>query len=463
MRRAVIAPSVFLVALSGAPLHAQSLPAKAAVARVADSLANAFLAAKESPSVAIAVIRGADTLVFGAWGKADLENDVAATPTSVYRIGSVTKQFTSAAVMQLVEKGLVKLDAPIGTYLATLPAEWKPVTVRQLLNHTSGIPSYTDIGEAWARRWGEIMTPDTLVALTAGKKMDFAPGTSWHYNNTGYVLLGMLIEKVTGHAWGTELADRFFTPLGLTATRNCLNEPLVTHRAAGYQKAANGWSNAQYLAMSQPYSAGAMCSTIGDLATWNRALHGGKVVSAESYKLMTTPEGAAATAALKYGFGLGRDTLAGHPIVTHGGGIHGFITGNAWVPELALSVTVLTNSGDAKADQLLAQLVRAAAGAPLKQPPKAVAATAAQRAHVVGKYALNLGGTVREFSVFEREGALYGQLEGQSAIPLNFLGNDTWGASFDASLRLIFDAAGTTASTMTLKQGGGEFTGQRKP
>src|SRR6202022_1103098 len=128
------------------------LPSKAAVARLGDSLATDFIATRGAPGVSIAVVRGRDTLLFGGWGKADYENDVAATARTVYRVGSITKQFPSPPVMQLVEQGKGKLDDSIGMYIATLPVAWRGVTVRQLLNHTSGIPSYTAIGARWVRR-----------------------------------------------------------------------------------------------------------------------------------------------------------------------------------------------------------------------------------------------------------------------------------------------------------------------
>lgn len=445
-----------------AAITAQTLPPASTVARVADSLAKSFIAERGAPSVAIGVVRGADTLVLKAWGSADLEQDVAATARSVYRIGSVTKQFTSAAVMQLVEQGKVRLSDSVAVHLTGLPAAWRTVTVRQLLNHTSGIPSYTSAGPAWLRRWGEEMTPDTLVALTAATPMRFASGSKWEYNNSGYVLLGMLIEKVTGRAWGADLEERFTKPLGLSDTRNCLATPLVPRRARGYESQGSGWTNTPYLAMSQPYAAGAMCSTVGDLARWNRALHTGKVVSAASYAMMTTPEGAAAVAPMKYGFGLGRDTVGGRPTVTHGGGIPGFISANAWVPSAELSVTVLTNSGAAQADRLQRQLTLAALGVPLDQRPKVIALAAADRARYVGVYALALPDGARDFTVAERGDELTGQLVGQGANPLLHYGNHTFGVSFDPSARLIFVVEGGKATKLALVQGGGRFEGPRK-
>lgn len=441
---------------------AAQLPPTTIVRPQIDSLARAFIAEHGAPSVAIAVVRGKDTLAFAAWGKADLEQDVAASATSVYRIGSVTKQFTAAAVLQLMEQGKLSLDDSIATWLPSLPLAWRAVTVRQLLNHTSGIPSYTDIGAAWRRRWGEEMTPDTLVALTATLPMWFAPGSKWQYDNTGYIVLGMLIEKLTGHSWGDEIQSRFAVPLGLNDTRNCLNDVLILRRARGYERAGDGWGNTTYLAMTQPFAAGALCSTVGDLTRWNRALHTGKVVSATSYQMMTMPTGAANGKEVAYGFGLIRDTLAGRTVIIHGGGIHGFITGNLWISSAELSITVLTNSGSAPVDGLTKQLARAALGVPLDRPPPLVSLTAAEGARYTGVYAVNLNGTLRHFTVTFDTDHLSGQLAGQRSIPLLHFGDHMFGATFDRSLRLVFTVAGNRATTMLLSQGGERFEGIRK-
>jgi CubicO group peptidase (beta-lactamase class C family) len=450
------------LALSAISSAVAQLPPKASVARVVDSLAKDFIASRGAPGVSIAVVRDRDTLVMAGWGKADLENDVMATAHTVYRIGSITKQFTASAVMQLVEQGKVRLDDSIGSYLPSLPAAWHAVTVRQLLNHTSGIPSYTDIGPRWIRRWGEEMPPDTLVALTAGDTLWFKPGSSWRYDNSGYVVLGMLVSKVAERPWATDIVERFAKPLGLTDTRNCDTRSIIKHRAQGYEPAQGEWVNAQYLAMSQPYAAGALCSSVGDLARWNRALGSGQVVKPASYATMTTPEGAAATAALKYGFGLARDTLAGRTVISHGGGINGFITSNAWFPAERLSVTVLTNSGAARPDGLLAQVARAALGAPLLRPPAKVAITAAELAKYVGVYELKVGAQSVDFAFSERNGELYAQLATQNPIPLTYIGNDTFGASVDPTLRIAFTLESGKASRISLKQGGLTAEGARK-
>lgn len=464
MARLIRSPLCCAAGLTLSAVHAAAAqsPSKAVVARVVDSLVNDFIAMRGAPGVSIAVVRDRDTLVMGGWGKADLENEVPATAATVYRIGSITKQFTASAVMQLVEQGKVRLDDSIGAYLTSLPAAWRVVTVRQLLNHTSGIPSYTDIGQRWIRRWGEEMTPDTLVALTAGDTLWFKPGTSWRYDNSGYVVLGMLVSKLAGRPWATDIIERFAKPLGLTDTRNCDTRPIIKHRAQGYEVDNGRWVNAVYLAMSQPYAAGALCSTVRDLARWDHALGSGKVVKPESYALMTTPEGAAAKGALKYGFGLARDTLAGRTVISHGGGINGFITSNAWFPAERLSVTVLTNSGSARADGLMAQVARAALGAPLLRPPAKVAITAAELARYVGVYDLAVGAQHVDFAFTERDGELYGQLATQPPIALIYIGNNTFGASVDPTLRIAFTLENGKASRVSLKQGGLTAEGSRK-
>lgn len=440
-------------------------PERAEVVARVDSLAKAFLAEPESPGLSIAVIRaGRDTLVFQGFGKADLENDIPATPATVYRIGSITKQFTAAAVMRLVENGSVRLGDSIGKFLPDLPRAWRPVKVRQLLNHTSGIPSYTDLGESWAKRWGEHMSPDTLVALTADKPMDFPPGTGWRYDNTGYVVLGMLLEKVSGKPYAEYLDSTLFRPLGLKDTRYCDRAPLIPHRARGYQRKGKEFTNAPYLDMSQPYAAGALCSTVGDLARWNRLLASGKVVSPASFSKMTTPEGDANLNG--YGFGLVRGAIGSHIMIEHGGGIHGFITSNAYFPSDSLSITVLTNAAPSDPDALLDNIARAVFGVPLVQPVQAageVPLPDSVRDAVQGKYNVNMGGKEMVITFLADSAGLRTQVEGQPSFPIYYAGDLTFAAKVDSSLRIRFDVESGRATRVTVEQRGAKHSGQRAP
>ncbi len=455
--------SSLLPALAGAQT---AVPVVSPQLRVTlDSLAQGFVESKSTPGTAVAVVRGTDTLLFRGYGSANLELATPVSATSVFEIGSVTKQFTAAAVLQLAEQGKLALTDSIGRWVPNLPVKWRRVTITQLLNHTSGIPSYTEVGESWEKRWGEEMTGAQLVALSAAKPFDFAPGTSWKYNNTGYVLLGMLLEARAGRAWGEDFAARFFAPLGMARTMYCERKLVIPDRAAGYSREGKDrWTNAAYLSMSQPHAAGALCSSIGDLVTWNRALHGGKVLTPSSYAAMTTPAGSAAPK--QYGFAIGRQELSGHTVLTHGGGIPGFLTANSFVPDAQLSVTVLTNGDANDPGELATQLTRAALGVPLESKPKPaplvpVPVSPAELRRYAGVYNLVLG-SPRPFTVVEKAGKLFGQLEGQGPNEMVPLGNHTFGTDFDPTVRIVFTMAGETATKMTLNQRGQTAEGLRR-
>lgn len=457
-----------------APLAAQSAgvaarpdatrrPTRAHVVRTVDSAAKALIDAGQAPSISVAVIRGRDTLVMKAYGMADLENEVPATPTHVYRIGSITKQFTSAGVMRLVEQGKVALDDDFTRYVK-FDTHGRTVTVRQLLNHTSGIKSYTSVGERWRRRWREDMVPDTIVALVTNDSLDFEPGTGWSYNNSGYVLLGMLIEKVSGKPYAKYVEDEFFRPLGLTSTYYCETRPLIKRRARGYERGPNGFVNAEYLSMSQPYAAGSLCSTTVDLVKWNDALARGRVVRPESYALMAGPSTQKDGTPIKsgYGFGLATRKLGERRAITHSGGINGFSSDMAWLPDDSLLVVALVNASSPAAGRVIRLAAAAALGDPLPTPPTpgqgptAVSLTAAERARYVGEYRLAMPGGERTLDVrIADEGErLVAYPAGQSPKPLTALGGNTFADSTDPDVRVRFVLENGRATKMLFTQAG---------
>jgi len=199
------------------------------------------------------------------------------------------------------------------------------------------------------------------------------------------------------------------------------------------------------------------------MARWNRALHTAKVVSTTSYDRMTTPTGTANVTPPLYGFGLIRDTIAGRDLITHGGGIHGFVTSNSWLPSAALSVTVLTNGVASPPDRLMKQIIRASIGAPLDVPKPAVPLAAADRDRYLGVYSLMLPPGPRDFTFAAAAEGMTAQLAGQGAIHLNYLGDHTFAADFDPSLRIVFTVENGRATQVTLHQGGGTVQGARRP
>lgn len=475
MRRAVVRACWFVCAVT-AVAGAQTSAAQGAsagdrsalIARI-DSLIADHLTNGPAASAAVAVVRGNDTLLMRGYGFADRIATRAAGPTTVYEIGSITKQFTAAAVMRLVERGKIALDDDLSKFVPSFPLQGRHVTIRELLNHTSGIRSYTSKRE-WAATWDRDLVPDSVVAFVARDTFDFAPGAQWRYNNTGYVLLGMVIESASGTSYAKYLDEQFFKPLGLKQTQYCPSHAPDTTFAAGYSARSKELVPATYLSMTHPFSAGALCSTVRDYVVWQRALHGGRVVSARSYEQMTTPDTLNSGARLTYGFGLSAGQLGTHRMISHGGGINGFTTAQMYFPSDSLSVVVFTNTDGVSPDQAAMNIARAALGMPLvaaaPRTQPLVPLDTRERDRLVGTYdlATPTGGKL-PVRVFLDGQVLTTQAEGpgQGAIPLLHYGNNVFGASFDPSLRLTFVSENGVVVRLRLAQGGAILEGPRRP
>ena len=427
-----------------------------ALVHYVDSVATAAVAEHRTAGVSVAVVKNGRTVLAKGYGFADLENDVPATPETVYRIGSITKQFTSAAIMRLVEQGKLSLDDTLQKFLPNFPTQGNRVTVRHLLTHTSGIKSYTSLGAKWARVIRLDLAPDSVVALFANEPFDFKPGDAWRYDNSGYFLLGMIIEKLSGKPYGQYLKDEFFTPLGLGSTIYCDQAPLIRHRAQGYATRPGGeLINAEPLSMTQPYAAGSLCSTVNDLVAWTLALSSGKVVSPASYKLMTTPGTLNDGKPLTYGFGLGVGELGGHRQVSHNGGINGFISELHHYPDDSLITVVLTNTGALTAVQLERLIARRALG--IKDLP-AVPIDASALERLVGQYEI---GTTR-VRLFVEGGRLRAESPGAPVFGLKHVGGGRFVRDDNDDVQFEF-AAGTPAPSFVRRQGGNAITATRVP
>jgi D-alanyl-D-alanine carboxypeptidase len=337
---------LLMAAFASLPMRAAAaqLPAgttpptgEAFAARV-DSVVKADILPRGFPSVSIVVTRGGRTLLERAWGVANVATGQKAEPTTSYRIGSVSKQFTAALVLKLVDRGKLSLTDSVGRYLKGIRPEWNAITIEQLLNHTSGLArDFQQVSRA-----AENLPADSLVAMAARDTLVSKPGTVHAYSNTGYMLLGAVIEKVHGKPYGVVLRDEIARPLGLASLGWC-GSVATDRAAAGYMRTSDGKAAAPIQQhVSQGLGAGGICSTAGDLARWNHALHGGRVLSAASYAAMTTPRGAATG---KYGFGLQpRKSQWASPAIVHDGQGAGYSSHNGWYPAESLSVTLLYNA-----------------------------------------------------------------------------------------------------------------------
>ena len=446
MRLRLLVPLLLAVP---AAAGAQRPPRESLAVRI-DSLARAAMAEERIPGLSVAVVRGPDTVTARGWGWADLEQQVPATAGTVYRIGSLTKQFTALAILQLADQGRLSLDDPLQRFVPSFPTPGRRITIRHLLTHTSGIPNYTAIGEAWTRRMRLDLPPDTLLALVRRRPPDFAPGERFHYSNTNYFLLGLILEKASGEPYARYIQEHIATPLGLARTTYCDTRRILPGRAQGYTQDTTGVVHAEFISMDLPYAAGALCSTVLDLVTWQRALWSDRLVQPGGYNTMSTPARLTNGNRTVYGFGLGIGDLGGHRMVQHSGGINGFASALITFPDDTLIIAVLANSEDANATRIGQRIARAALGIP-EPVVRDLPLTAAERAAYEGTYQLR---DVR-LRIFARGDSLLGQASGQASFGLLAQGDHTFVATFDPDTRVVFamDGAGH-AQALSWTQGG---------
>lgn len=423
-----------------------------------DSIAEAALRLSPAAGLSLGVVRGNDTIVLAGYGYADLEHRVRATPQTVYRIGSLTKQFTAVSIMQLVEQGKIDLDERIEQYVPDFPTQGHTVTVRHLLTHTSGITSYTSLGNTWLSKIRLDLTQKEVVELFQDEPFKFEPGGKYEYSNSGYFLLGMIIERVTGQPYATYVQQHIFAPLGLAHTLYCDPRRIVEGRAEGYGRTNGTLVNDEPISMTQPFAAGGLCSSVADLLTWQEALQNHRLITAESFRQMTTPATLKDGSRANYGFGLGITALDGHPMIAHGGGINGFNSYLAYFPEDSLTIAVLVNTEGSNPWDIAREVVRTVFGT-TPPPVEEMPLSNSERERFVGWY--DLGDL--QVRVFVRDEQLMAQATGQPAFTLLYQGDNTFVASFDHSVTMRFEVRGHLSVGFMLEQGGQTTRGIRIP
>jgi CubicO group peptidase (beta-lactamase class C family) len=284
----------------------------------------------------VLVARDGKVILSKGYGFANLEWNVPNTPTTKFRLGSITKQFTAASILLLEERGKLKLEDQIKTHWPDAPVAWDRITIFNLLTHSSGIPNFTSLAEYKTLQLADT-SPVKTIATVRDRPLDFFPGEKMSYSNSGYIVLGYIIEKITGGSYEQFVRDNIFMPLGMKDSGYDSNNAIIERRAAGYSPSPNGPINAGFIHMSVPHAAGALYSTTEDLLRWEQGLFGGKVLSAASLKKMTTPF------KNNYALGVVVQTTTGSRVIQHGGGIDGFNTFLAYYPDDKLTVVVLAN------------------------------------------------------------------------------------------------------------------------
>jgi CubicO group peptidase (beta-lactamase class C family) len=358
----------------------------------------------------VLVARDGKILLNKGYGSADLEWNIPDSPNTKFRLGSITKQFTAASILLLEERGKLKTDEFVKKYMPDAPAAWDRVTIFHLLTHTSGIPSFTSFPD-YSSTEATPTTPERLVARFRDKPLEFQPGEQMKYDNSGYALLGYLMEKISGQSYKDFLQENIFKPLSMNDSGYDANSAIIVHRASGYSPGPDGPRHPGYIDMTIPFAAGALYATTEDLLRWEQGLFAGKVLSEASLKKMTTPF------KNDYAFGLVVRTVNGHKVIEHGGGIEGFNTQMSYFPDDKLTVIVLGNLNGGAPGAIASSLASVAHGEKVVLPSerKEVAVPKEILKQYVGTYDMAPGFNI----VVTLEGSqLMTQATGQPKIPI---------------------------------------------
>jgi CubicO group peptidase (beta-lactamase class C family) len=402
----------------------------------------------------VLVAQDTQVLLSKGYGSANLEWNIPDAPSTKFRLGSVTKQFTAACILLLEERGKLRTEDLVKKYMPDAPAAWDKITIFHVLTHTSGIPNFTNFPD-----YGETktmpVTPEKLVARFRDKPLDFQPGEKWSYSNSGYVLLGYLVEKISGQSYQDFLQQNIFTPLNMKDSGYDSNSAIIEHRASGYTPGPKGPVNASYLDMTIPFSAGALYSTTEDLLRWEQGLFSGKVVSAASLKKMTTPF------KNDYALGLAVRTANGRTLVAHDGGIDGFNTNLSYYPDEKLTIVVLSNLAGATPGELATKLAAVVHGEKVILPSERKEITLPKEVlqRYVGTYELSPDLSI---AISLEEGQLMAQPSNGPKVPLFAeSGTSFFLKVIDAQIDFSKDEKGEYGR-MVLHQGGHDTKGVRK-
>lgn len=332
-----------VLALGAGALAAQSGRADR---QTLDSIAGAGVLANRAVGLVAAVVKGNDTLLMKAYGKADVEWDVPMSVDAMFEVGSIAKQFAAAAILQLRDAGKLGLDDEITRWLPDLGPSGSKITLGRLLSHTSGIFNFSEAPEFEINYIAPRFPRDSAYRLIKLEPFKFPPGEAQAYSNSGFWLLGLVVEKASGMKYGDYLQKQIFEPLGMKRSMYCNTQANVPRRAHGYSMVPGGAiRRAQVAQYTWVFAPGAICSTAGDLVVRLQALHGGKVLSPQSYAEMTTPAKLADGTPLQYGMGIkvGED-YRGLEYIGHGGTAPGFRADATWYSEAEMAVVVLMNT-----------------------------------------------------------------------------------------------------------------------
>lgn len=431
-------------------------PSDPELAAYADQVFSKMYPADE-PGAAVLVKRDGRVVLRKGYGLADLELGVPIQPDMVFELGSVTKQFTAAAVLMLAEQGKLRLEDEVTKHLPDYPTYGARITIEHLLTHTSGIPSYTGLPE-WQPLVRKDLPVEELIAVFKDKPLEFPPGEKWSYNNSAYVLLGAIVEKVSGKSYEDFVEQEVFAPLGMTRSRYGHREELVPGRVEGYQPHGDGgYVPAPYLSMTHPYAAGSLISTVDDLARWDEGLAPGKLLSAASLERMFTAVPLNSGLSTRYGGGWALSELAGRRVIEHGGDIFGFTSWITRVPEEKLLVVVLSNNPPKRPNEPVLKVAAYALGEPLESR-RTIEIAEADLEELVGLYRFDES-TARAVTL---EGTkVFARRLGSEKLEISPVAPDVFAYASGGELRFRRDGDGRVTAVRFLPRFGPEAEGRK--
>ena len=401
----------------------------------------------DAPGVSILVAKDGKAIYSKGSGIANLELDIKAAPKHVFEIGSITKQFTAVAILMLEEQGKLSVEDEITKFIPDYPTQDKTITVHHLLNHTSGIKSYTNMPSfmEFART---DMTPTVLMDKFKNEQMEFDPGTQFNYNNSGYIVLGHIIEVVSGQSYEDFIQTNIFDKVGMNNSYYGSMTRLIPNRARGYSKTETGYRNADYLSLTLPYAAGSIMSTTADLLKWQNAISANTLIKKSSLEKATNGSTLDSGEEITYGYGWYTGNINGSASVEHDGGIFGYSSSGIFLPEENVYVIGLSNCDCGNVGALVSNVAAMAIGKPFPKKKDAIDLSESQLSKWVG--AFEYEGAIRHVTLknkqlfSQREGSISMEIYPMSATNFIFDGGNT---SYD-----FFTENGNRMVTMTVNE-----------
>ncbi|MFT5452727.1 MAG: CubicO group peptidase (beta-lactamase class C family) [Enterobacterales bacterium] len=404
---------------------------------------------EDKPGASLIVVKDGKIIFENGYGLADVEDNLSVSSKHVFRLGSITKQFTAVAILMLAQEGKLSLDDDLLKYVPDYPVHDQKITIKNLLSHTSGIFNYTNMKE-WLPVWRKDYSVDEMIDFFKDQPTDFNPGEEWNYSNSGYFLLGKIIEVASGMSYEQFIEEKIFKALGMKNSYYDHVAEIIPNRASGYSMGDQGVENAAYISMTQPYSAGSLASTVKDLALWDTALYTEQLVSQALLEEAWTDFKLNNAEKSYYGYGWSISELQGKKAIEHSGGIHGFSTFGIRLPEDKIYVAILTNSDSSSPSLPALQIAALVSGNPIVAP-EVISLNDKALSEFVGIYHFESNA---ERVITLKDGQLYSQRAGGHVFDIEPYGKDKFFFK-DSFTRLIFERneAGKIVSVYTKTRG----------